>query len=204
MKISKILTGGTLTTLAAASAVVTAPFANAIGGDGKPPIPAATCRAIVSAANAGEPVPDPSILHDSDSIPAYLKDGRLDFVVQKDFPYRKELDAAVAEWNEALKGKVVLAETATATDQTISVRYDPVPDSYVLAQASPSHRYLSVHVTSYLYPDAIRATIAHEFGHLLGIRHTCDHTLMAGSMHRHPSAHVTATDVASVLQGQFD
>ncbi|MBS5254927.1 MAG: matrixin family metalloprotease [Cutibacterium granulosum] len=50
----------------------------------------------------------------------------------------------------------------------------------------------------------MRATIAHEFGHLLGIRHTCDHTLMAGSMHRHPSAHVTATDVASVLQGQFD
>jgi len=27
---------------------------------------------------------------------------------------------------------------------------------------------------------------------------------MAGSMHRHPLAHVTATDVASVLQGQFD
>ena len=46
MKISKILTGGILTTLAAASAVVTAPFANAIGGDGKPPIPAATCRAL--------------------------------------------------------------------------------------------------------------------------------------------------------------
>ena len=64
MKISKILTCAVLTTVAAVSAVVTAPFANAIGGDGKPPIPATTCRAIVSAANAGEPVPDPSILHD--------------------------------------------------------------------------------------------------------------------------------------------
>ena len=39
MKISKILTGGILTALAAASAVVTAPFANAIGGMANRPSP---------------------------------------------------------------------------------------------------------------------------------------------------------------------
>ncbi|ASE56274.2 hypothetical protein HMPREF2787_07805 [Corynebacterium sp. HMSC061H03] len=161
---------------------------------------------MVKAANAGEPVEDPSILHLSDKMPSYLADGTLDYVVAPDFPYRAQLDAAAQEWNEKLGGKVVLREVTKdkADSDTVSVRYVPKPNSHVLASASEISKEMTVFVTSTLYPDAIRSTLAHEFGHLLGIRHTCDYTLMAASSHRHPAAHVTPLDVVAVLQGQFD
>lgn len=180
--------------------------AYAIGGDGKPIIDSATCKAMVKAANAGEPVDNPSILHLSDQMPSYIADGTLDYVVAPDFPYRAQLDAAAQEWNEKLGGKVVLREVTKdkADSDTVSVRYVPRPDSRVLASASEISKEMTVFVTSTLYPDAIRSTLAHEFGHLLGIRHTCDYTLMAASQHRHPAAHVTPLDVVAVLQGQFD
>lgn len=195
-----------LVTIIVAGSLLAGPEAYAIGGDGKPVIDAATCKAMVKAANAGEPVEDPSILHLSDKMPSYLADGTLDYVVAPDFPYRAQLDAAAQEWNEKLGGKVVLREVTKdkADSDTVSVRYVPKPNSHVLASASEISKEMTVFVTSTLYPDAIRSTLAHEFGHLLGIRHTCDYTLMAASSHRHPAAHVTPLDVVAVLQGQFD
>lgn len=195
-----------LVTIIVAGSLLAGPQAYAIGGDGKPVIDAATCKAMVKAANAGEPVEDPSILHLSDKMPSYLADGTLDYVVAPDFPYRAQLDAAAQEWNEKLGGKVVLREVTKdkADSDTVSVRYVPKPNSHVLASASEISKEMTVFVTSTLYPDAIRSTLAHEFGHLLGIRHTCDYTLMAASQHRHPAAHVTPLDVVAVLQGQFD
>ncbi|MBC6763281.1 hypothetical protein HMPREF2751_05605 [Corynebacterium sp. HMSC063G05] len=195
-----------LVTIIVAGSLLAGPQAYAIGGDGKPVIDAATCKAMVKAANAGEPVEDPSILHLSDKMPSYLADGTLDYVVAPDFPYRAQLDAAAQEWNEKLGGKVVLREVTKdkADSDTVSVRYVPKPNSHVLASASEISKEMTVFVTSTLYPDAIRSTLAHEFGHLLGIRHTCDYTLMAASSHRHPAAHVTPLDVVAVLQGQFD
>ena len=196
----------TLATIVFVGSLLAGPQAYAIGGDGKPVIDAATCKAMVKAANAGEPVEDPSILHLSDKMPSYLADGTLDYVVAPDFPYRAQLDAAAQEWNEKLGGKVVLREVTKdkADSDTVSVRYVPKPNSHVLASASEISKEMTVFVTSTLYPDAIRSTLAHEFGHLLGIRHTCDYTLMAASSHRHPAAHVTPLDVVAVLQGQFD
>lgn len=195
-----------LATIVFVGSLLAGPQAYAIGGDGKPIIDAATCKAMVKAANAGEPVEDPSILHLSDKMPSYLADGTLDYVVAPDFPYRAQLDAAAQEWNEKLGGKVVLREVTKdkADSDTVSVRYVPKPNSHVLASASEISKEMTVFVTSTLYPDAIRSTLAHEFGHLLGIRHTCDYTLMAASSHRHPAAHVTPLDVVAVLQGQFD
>lgn len=195
-----------LVTIIVAGSLLAGPQAYAIGGDGKPVIDAATCKAMVKAANAGEPVEDPSILHLSDKMPSYLADGTLDYVVAPDFPYRAQLDAAAQEWNEKLGGKVVLREVTKdkADSDTVSVRYVPKPNSHVLASASEISKEMTVFVTSTLYPDAIRSTLAHEFGHLLGIRHTCDYTLMAASSHRHPAAHVTPLDIVAVLQGQFD
>ncbi|EPD45720.1 hypothetical protein HMPREF1206_01910 [Corynebacterium sp. HFH0082] len=195
-----------LATIVFVGSLLAGPQAYAIGGDGKPVIDAATCKAMVKAANAGEPVEDPSILHLSDKMPSYLADGTLDYVVAPDFPYRAQLDAAAQEWNEKLGGKVVLREVTKdkADSDTVSVRYVPKPNSHVLASASEISKEMTVFVTSTLYPDAIRSTLAHEFGHLLGIRHTCDYTLMAASSHRHPAAHVTPLDVVAVLQGQFD
>ena len=195
-----------LVTIIVAGSLLAGPQAYAIGGDGKPVIDAATCKAMVKAANAGEPVEDPSILHLSDKMSSYLADGTLDYVVAPDFPYRAQLDAAAQEWNEKLGGKVVLREVTKdkADSDTVSVRYVPKPNSHVLASASEISKEMTVFVTSTLYPDAIRSTLAHEFGHLLGIRHTCDYTLMAASSHRHPAAHVTPLDVVAVLQGQFD
>lgn len=195
-----------LVTIIVAGSLLAGPQAYAIGGDGKPVIDAATCKAMVKAANAGEPVEDPSILHLSDKMPSYFADGTLDYVVAPDFPYRAQLDAAAQEWNEKLGGKVVLREVTKdkADSDTVSVRYVPKPNSHVLASASEISKEMTVFVTSTLYPDAIRSTLAHEFGHLLGIRHTCDYTLMAASSHRHPAAHVTPLDVVAVLQGQFD
>lgn len=195
-----------LVTIIVAGSLLAGPQAYAIGGDGKPVIDAATCKAMVKAANAGEPVEDPSILHLSDKMPSYLADGTLDYVVAPDFPYRAQLDAAAQEWNEKLGGKVVLREVTKdkADSDTVSVRYVPKPNSHVLASASEISKEMTVFVTSTLYPDAIRSTLAHEFGHLLGIRHTCDYTLMAASSHRHPAAHVTPLDVVAVLRGQFD
>lgn len=187
-----------------AGSMLSGSTAYAIGGDGKPMISDATCKEMVSAANAGKPVKDPTLLHTYDKLPSYLADGTLDYFVPANFPYRAELGAAVKEWNEALGGKVVLREVKTADADTINIRYAPDPNALTLAVASVPNKEMIVYVAFADYPESIRSTIAHEFGHLLGVRHTCDYTLMAASQHRHPANHITPTDVAGVIQGQFD
>lgn len=195
-----------LAAIVLAGSLLSGPSAYAIGGDGKPMIDDATCKAMVSAANAGKSVEDPTILHTYDQMPSYIADGTLDYVVEPNFPYRDQLTTAAKEWNEALGGKVVLREVskADADDDTVTVRWTPDPNSQTLAVASVPNKEMVVFVASADYPDAIRSTLTHEFGHLLGIRHTCDYTLMAASKHRHPATHVTPLDVVAVLQGQFD
>lgn len=201
MRISK-----SLAAVVFVGSMLLAPTANAIGGDGKPPIDNATCKATVVAANAGKPVPDASILHRYDSMPSYMADGLVEYYVDANFPYRKQLDEAAADWNKSLKGKVVLREVSPkdADSDAIHIRYTPDPNSLTLAAASVPQKTMWVYIASADYPDAIRTLITHEFGHLLGIRHTCDYTVMAASLHRHPATHVTPTDVAAVLQDQFD
>ena len=86
-------------TLAAAAILgtVAAPAASAKSDPVRSLIDPGTCKTITKLANDGKPVPDPSILHDEDSVKPYFKDGVLEYKVADNFPYRKQLDAAVAE-----------------------------------------------------------------------------------------------------------
>ena len=87
-------------TVVAAAAIlgaVTTPAASAKSDPVRSLIDPGTCKTITKLANDGKPVPDPSILHDEDSVKPYFKDGVLEYKVADSFPYRKQLDAAVAE-----------------------------------------------------------------------------------------------------------
>jgi len=193
----------------AASAIlgtVAAPAASAKSDPVRSLISPGTCKTITKLANDGKPVPDPSILHDEDSVKPYFQDGVLEYKVVGDFPYRKQLDAAVAEWNKALKGKASLKEVkpSEADDDTVAIIYKPDPNGYVQGAAYPDHKMVFIKIPNAQYPEALQGTIAHELGHMMGAGHSCAGALMAGANQNPISYHVTPLDAAAVIQGQFD
>ena len=193
----------------AASAIlgtVAAPAASAKSDPVRSLISPGTCKTITKLANDGKPVPDPSILHDEDSVKPYFQDGVLEYKVVGDFPYRKQLDAAVAEWNKALKGKASLKEVkpSEADDDTVAIIYKPDPNGYVQGAAYPDHKMVFIKIPNAQYPEAVQGTIAHELGHMMGAGHSCAGALMAGANQNPISYHVTALDAAAIIQGQFD
>ena len=193
----------------AASAIlgtVAAPAASAKSDPIRSLISSGTCKTITKLANDGKPVPDPSILHDEDSVKPYFQDGVLEYKVVDGFPYRKQLDAAVAEWNEALDGKASLKEVkpSEADDDTVAIIYKPDPNGYVQGAAYPDHKMVFIKIPNAQYPEAVQGTIAHELGHMMGAGHSCAGALMAGANQNPISYHVTPLDAAAVIQGQFD
>lgn len=193
----------------AASAIlgtVAAPAASAKSDPVRSLISPSTCKTITKLANDGKPVPDPSILHDEDSVKPYFQDGVLEYKVVEGFPYRKQLDAAVAEWNKALKGKASLKEVkpSEADDDTVAIIYKPDPNGYVQGAAYPDHKMVFIKIPNAQYPEAVQGTIAHELGHMMGAGHSCAGALMAGANQNPISYHVTPLDAAAVVQGQFD
>ncbi len=193
----------------AASAIlgtVAAPAASAKSDPVRSLISPSTCKTITKLANDGKPVPDPSILHDEDSVKPYFQDGVLEYKVVGDFPYRKQLDAAVAEWNKALDGKASLKEVkpSEADDDTVAIIYKPDPNGYVQGAAYPDHKMVFIKIPNAQYPEAVQGTIAHELGHMMGAGHSCAGALMAGANQNPISYHVTPLDAAAVIQGQFD
>ena len=196
-------------TAVAAAAIlgaVTTPAASAKSAPVRFLIDPGTCKTITKLANDGKPVPDPSILHDEDSVKPYFKDGVLEYKVADNFPYRKQLDAAVAEWNEALDGKASLKEVkpSEADDDTIAIIFKPDPNGYVQGSAYPDHKMVFIKIPNAQYPEAVQGTIAHELGHMMGAGHSCAGALMAGANQNPISYHVTALDAAAIIQGQFD
>lgn len=185
---------------------VAAPAASAKSDPVRSLIDPSTCKTITKLANDGKPVPDPSILHDEDSVKPYFKDGVLEYKVVENFPYRKQLDAAVAEWNKALKGKASLKEVkpSEADDDTIAIIFKPDPNGYVQGAAYPDHKMVFIKIPNAQYPEAVQGTIAHELGHMMGAGHSCAGALMAGANQNPISYHVTPLDAAAVIQGQFD
>ena len=185
---------------------VAAPAASAKSDPVRSLISPATCKTITKLANDGKPVPDPSILHDEDSVKPYFKDGVLEYKVVENFPYRKQLDAAVAEWNKALKGKASLKEVkpSEADDDTIAIIFKPDPNGYVQGAAYPDHKMVFIKIPNAQYPEAVQGTIAHELGHMMGAGHSCAGALMAGANQNPISYHVTPLDAAAIIQGQFD
>lgn len=185
---------------------VAAPAASAKSDPVRSLISPGTCKTITKLANDGKPVPDPSILHDEDSVKPYFKDGVLEYKVVENFPYRKQLDAAVAEWNKALKGKASLKEVkpSEADDDTIAIIFKPDPNGYVQGAAYPDHKMVFIKIPNAQYPEAVQGTIAHELGHMMGAGHSCAGALMAGANQNPLSYHVTPLDAAAVVQGQFD
>ena len=129
----------------AVAALSAAPAATAKSDQTRSLISPGTCATITKLANEGKPVPDPSILRDADSVPSYFQSGVLKYKVADDFPYREQLDAAVAEWNDALDGKASLKEVAPseADEDTIAIIYKPEPNGYVQGTAYPDHGMLS-------------------------------------------------------------
>ena len=193
----------------AASAIlgtVAAPAASAKSDPVRSLISPGTCKTITKLANDGKPVPDPSILHDEDSVKPYFKDGVLEYKVVENFPYRKQLDAAVAEWNKALKGKASLKEVkpSEADDDTVAIIFKPDPNGYVQGAAYPDHKMVFIKIPNAQYPEAVQGTIAHELGHMMGAGHSCAGALMAGANQNPISYHVTPLDAAAIIQGQFD
>ena len=193
----------------AASAIlgtVAAPAASAKSDPVRSLISPGTCKTITKLANDGKPVPDPSILHDEDSVKPYFQDGVLEYKVVENFPYRKQLDAAVAEWNKALKGKASLKEVkpSEADDDTIAIIFKPDPNGYVQGAAYPDHKMVFIKIPNAQYPEAVQGTIAHELGHMMGAGHSCAGALMAGANQNPISYHVTPLDAAAIIQGQFD
>ena len=185
---------------------VAAPAASAKSDPVRSLISPGTCKTITKLANDGKPVPDPSILHDEDSVKPYFKDGVLEYKVVENFPYRKQLDAAVAEWNKALKGKASLKEVkpSEADDDTIAIIFKPDPNGYVQGAAYPEHKMVFIKIPNAQYPEAVQGTIAHELGHMMGAGHSCAGALMAGANQNPISYHVTPLDAAAIIQGQFD
>ncbi|EFQ80997.1 hypothetical protein [Corynebacterium pseudogenitalium] len=193
----------------AASAIlgtVAAPAASAKSDPVRSLISPGTCKTITKLANDGKPVPDPSILHDEDSVKPYFKDGVLEYKVVEGFPYRKQLDAAVAEWNKALDGKASLKEVkpSEADDDTVAIIFKPDPNGYVQGAAYPDHKMVFIKIPNAQYPEAVQGTIAHELGHMMGAGHSCAGALMAGANQNPISYHVTPLDAAAIIQGQFD
>ena len=193
----------------AASAIlgtVAAPAASAKSDPVRSLISPSTCKTITKLANDGKPVPDPSILHDEASVKPYFQDGVLEYKVVGEFPYRKQLDAAVAEWNKALDGKASLKEVkpSEADDDTVAIIYKPDPNGYVQGAAYPDHKMVFIKIPNAQYPEAVQGTIAHELGHMMGAGHSCAGALMAGANQNPISYHVTPLDAAAVIQGQFD
>ena len=201
----KKLSAATLTA-SAILGTVAAPAASAKSDPVRSLISPSTCKTITKLANDGKPVPDPSILHDEDSVKPYFQDGVLEYKVVGDFPYRKQLDAAVAEWNKALKGKASLKEVkpSEADDDTVAIIYKPDPNGYVQGAAYPDHKMVFIKIPNAQYPEAVQGTIAHELGHMMGAGHSCAGALMAGANQNPISYHVTPLDAAAVIQGQFD
>ena len=185
---------------------VAAPAASAKSDPVRSLISPGTCKTITKLANDGKPVPDPSILHDEDSVKPYFKDGVLEYKVVENFPYRKQLDAAVAEWNKALKGKASLKKVkpSEADDDTIAIIFKPDPNGYVQGAAYPDHKMVFIKIPNAQYPEAVQGTIAHELGHMMGAGHSCAGALMAGANQNPISYHVTPLDAAAIIQGQFD
>ena len=185
---------------------VAAPAASAKSDPVRSLISPGTCKTITKLANDGKPVPDPSILHDEDSVKPYFKDGVLEYKVVENFPYRKQLDAAVAEWNKALDGKASLKEVkpSEADDDTIAIIFKPDPNGYVQGAAYPDHKMVFIKIPNAQYPEAVQGTIAHELGHMMGAGHSCAGALMAGANQNPISYHVTPLDAAAIIQGQFD
>ena len=185
---------------------VAAPAASAKSDPVRSLISPGTCKTITQLANDGKPVPDPSILHDEDSVKPYFKDGVLEYKVVEGFPYRKQLDAAVAEWNKALNGKASLKEVkpSEADDDTVAIIYKPDPNGYVQGAAYPDHKMVFIKIPNAQYPEAVQGTIAHELGHMMGAGHSCAGALMAGANQNPISYHVTPLDAAAIIQGQFD
>lgn len=193
----------------AASAIlgtVAAPAASAKSDPVRSLISPGTCKTITKLANDGKPVPDPSILHDEDSVKPYFQDGVLEYKVVDGFPYRKQLDAAVAEWNKALDGKASLKEVkpSEADDDTVAIIFKPDPNGYVQGAAYPDHKMVFIKIPNAQYPEAVQGTIAHELGHMMGAGHSCAGALMAGANQNPISYHVTPLDAAAIIQGQFD
>ena len=201
----KKLSAATLTA-SAILGTVAAPAASAKSDPVRSLISPSTCKTITKLANDGKPVPDPSILHDEDSVKPYFQDGVLEYKVVEGFPYRKQLDAAVAEWNKALKGKASLKEVkpSEADDDTVAIIYKPDPNGYVQGAAYPDHKMVFIKIPNAQYPEAVQGTIAHELGHMMGAGHSCAGALMAGANQNPISYHVTALDAAAIIQGQFD
>lgn len=205
MKSAKTFCGAALTAAAIFTSVL-APAADAKSHPQLSLIDKATCTKITQLANEGKPVPDVSILHDEESLPGYFRDGVLKYKVEDNFPYRKQLDAAVADWNNSLEGKASLKEVSgdEVDDDTVKIQYRPEPGGFVQGSAIPSQKRLVIKTATLMYPEALQGTIAHELGHLMGAGHSCDGALMAGANQKNISYHVTPLDVAAIVQGQFD
>lgn len=175
-----------------------APDAQAHDKNGQDNTPAQCAEAHDAVAN-GKPLPELELFRKGYGA---VHDGKV-VIFNDSKRYSEEIQAAADLWTEATDGKITFDVVDKKTANSVRV-FDVHRDDATWVGWTRNEPYRVLLNVSYLdemSQSARQGTIAHEFGHVLGLKHGCPGDLMHATSDQQQPKIPQQTDVQAALQG---
>lgn len=157
----------------------------------------AQCRAAHDAVAEGRPLPELRLFRKGHGA---IKNSTLT-IFNDGSRYTDEIQAAAESWTRASRGAVQVAVVDHPTADSVRV-YDVDRDTHWVGwtRRDPWRILLNSSFFNSMSPRDRQATIAHEFGHAMGLKHGCPGDVMHAFSDPGQAVEPTATDVQALLQ----
>lgn len=178
-----------------------APDAQAHDKNGQDNTPAQCAEAHDAVAN-GKPLPELDLFRKGHGA---VHDGKV-VIFNDSKRYSEEIQAAADSWTKATDGKITFDVVDKKTANSVRV-FDVHRDDAKWVgwtRHNPYRVLLNVSYLDGMSQSARQGTIAHEFGHLLGLKHSCPGDLMHAISDQQQPQVPQPTDVQAALQGDND
>ena len=175
-----------------------APDARATDKNGEDNTPA-HCADAHDAVNNGKPLPQLELFRKGHGA---VHDGKV-VIFNNSERYSDEIQAAADSWTEATGGEITFDVSDKETSNSVRV-FDVHRDDATWVgwtRHEPYRVLLNVSYLDEMSQSARQGTIAHEFGHVLGLKHGCPGDLMHATSDQQQPKIPQQTDVQAALQG---